>query len=127
MVVRQVCDLHGPKKQFIEELLGQPRAEDEQVYIMVSPGRELDARLRSPRQSPANSEWTTAKNALRVELIDRQIEGSLNPEERVELDFLQQQFRAFRQQDAPLPMENARQLHRELPEKKRRQEQAATA
>jgi len=125
MVVRQVCDLHGPKKQLIEELLGQPLAEDEQVYIMVCPGRELDARLRSPRQSQANSGWTTAKNARRVELIDRQIEGSLSLEERVELDFLQQQFRAFRQQDAPLPIEKARQLHRELLEKKRRQEQAA--
>jgi hypothetical protein len=124
MVFRQVCDLQGPKKQFLEELLGQPLAKDEQVYIMVYPGREMDARLRPLRQSPENSGWTTAKNAQRVELIDRQIEGSLSPEERVELDFLQQQFRAFRQQDAPLPIEKARQLHRELLDKKRRQEQA---
>ena len=63
----------------------------------------------------------SADGPLPVELIDRQIEGFLSPEERVELDFLQQQFRGFRQQDAPLPIEKARQLHRELLEKKRRQ------
>ena len=125
MVVRQVCDLQGSKKQFIEELLGHPLAEHEQVYIMVYPGQEMEARNRSPRQNSTNSGWTTATNSRRVELIDRQIEGSLSLEERVELDFLQQQFRAFRQQDAPLPIEKARQLHRELLEKKRQQESAA--
>lgn len=125
MVVRQVCDLQGPKRQFLEDLLGQPLAEDEQVYIMVYPGREMDARNQSPWQSQADSGWTTAKNSRRVELIDRQIEGCLSREERVKLDFLQQQFRAFRQQDERLPIEKARQLHRELLEQKRRQELAA--
>ena len=125
MVVRHVCDLQGAKKQFLEELLGQPLSEGEQVYIMVYSGQETEVKNRSPRQSPANSGWTKARNSRRVELIDRQIEGSLSPEERVELDFLQQQFRAFRQQDAPLPIEKARELHGELLEKKRRQEQTA--
>jgi hypothetical protein len=125
MVVRQVCDLQGPKKQFFEELLGQPLADDQEVYIMVYAGQEMDTRMRLPQQRPATGEWTKSKNTRRADLIDKQIEGTLSPEERVELDFLQQQFRAFRQQHAPLPIENAKQLHRELLEKKRQQEQTA--
>ena len=67
-------------------------------------------------------EWSEEKNSRRCELIDRQIEGNLSPEERIELDDLQRQATAYRDLTAPLPMEGARRLHRELLAKKRRQE-----
>lgn len=124
MVVRQISDIQGPRKQFLEELLGQRLGDDEQVYILVYAGQEEGECTRSPApQLPADGSWTSGKNARRTELIDKQIDGSISREERAELDFLQQQFRAFRQQVAPLPIEKATRLHQELLEKKRRHEE----
>jgi hypothetical protein len=71
-----------------------------------------------PSSSAADREtgddWSASKNSRRVELIDRHIEGSISPAERIELEFLQQQFRTFRQKHSALPIEQARQFHQEL-------------
>ncbi|MGL6073161.1 MAG: hypothetical protein ACRC8S_03255 [Fimbriiglobus sp.] len=58
--------------------------------------------------------WTDAKNHRRSELIDREVEGSIIPEESVELEELQGQMRRHVNKVAPLPLEAARKLHAEL-------------
>jgi hypothetical protein len=123
MVVRQVNDIQGDRKQFLEELLGQPLAENEQVYIMVCAGDSTEeACAPDAGEAEHGGGWSAAKNERRGELIDRHIQGSIAPEERVELDFLQQQFHEYQEQNWPLPIDKARELHRELLEKKRQQD-----
>jgi hypothetical protein len=59
-------------------------------------------------------EWTDAKNARRIELIKKKHADGLSPVEHVELGGLQEEMLRFRQQVAPLPLEDARRLHQEL-------------
>jgi hypothetical protein len=58
--------------------------------------------------------WTDAKNGQRWQLIDKEIDGRLTPEETRELDLLQRQFHKHLRQVAPLPLEDARRLQQEL-------------
>jgi hypothetical protein len=58
--------------------------------------------------------WTDAKNVRRCQLVDREIDGILTPEEATELAVLQEQFFRERRRLAPLPLESLRQLHQEL-------------
>lgn len=66
-----------------------------------------------------NGPWTKEKNARRCELIDREIDGKLKPEEAIELRRLQAEMLRYRQKVAPLPIEDARKLHQELLERAR--------
>lgn len=63
---------------------------------------------------PDDGEWTDAKNRRRCDLIDRVIDGTITTEERVELDQLKRQLRRYIHAVAPLPLEEARELHQEL-------------
>ena len=65
---------------------------------------------------PSNGDeaWTEARNQRRCDLIDCKYAGSLTPPEAVELAQLQEQMLRYRQRVAPLPLEDARQLHQEL-------------
>jgi hypothetical protein len=65
-------------------------------------------------------EWTERKNARRRELIDKKIQRTITAIERQELEQLQRQAIAFRDKASPLPIDQARQLHQELLEKKKR-------
>lgn len=65
----------------------------------------------------ADGEWTPAMNRRRSELIDRKIDGSISPEERAELQDLQDQLGRYVDRVAPLPWEPLRKLHQELLEK----------
>jgi hypothetical protein len=68
-----------------------------------------------PVNGPADdAEWTDAKNRRRCELIDREIDGTLTPEQAQELAILQRQMLHYRHRVAPLPLEDARRLHQEL-------------
>jgi hypothetical protein len=58
--------------------------------------------------------WTKEKNGRRCFLIDREIDGTLTPEEGRELDNLQRQMLQYRRRVAPLPLEDLRRLHEEL-------------
>jgi len=69
--------------------------------------------------------WNEEKNRRRCELIDKEIDESLSDDERVELEALQQQMIEHRRRVAPLPIEGARKLHRELLAKKRQRERPA--
>jgi len=61
-----------------------------------------------------NGEWTKAKNERRCDLIDREIDGTLTPDEAVELQALQRAMLAYRNKVAPLPIAAVRRLHDEL-------------
>jgi hypothetical protein len=58
--------------------------------------------------------WTKAKNSRRCFLIDREIDGTLTPEEARELTTLQRQMLEHRERVAPLPLEATRRLYDEL-------------
>jgi hypothetical protein len=64
--------------------------------------------------SDGESAWTKEKNARRCFLIDREIDGTITPEEAHELAGLQQQMFRHIQQVAPYPLEATRRLHEEL-------------
>jgi len=58
--------------------------------------------------------WTEAKNRRRCDLIDKDIDDHLTPEEAVELETLERQMDRHLRTVAPLPLEDARRLHQEL-------------
>jgi hypothetical protein len=58
--------------------------------------------------------WTEEHNARRIELIQRNCAGGLTAAEIVELANLQEELLRYRQQVAPLPLDDARQMHQEL-------------
>ena len=59
-------------------------------------------------------EWTEAKNDRRCALIDKEIAGTLTPEEERELKTLQGEMLAYRREVAPLPLDDLRELHKQL-------------
>ncbi len=59
-------------------------------------------------------EWNETRNARRCDLIDKEIDGTLAAAERIELELLQRQAVAHRDQVAPFPVEGARSLHAQL-------------
>ncbi len=61
-----------------------------------------------------NTRWTEEKNQRRCDLVDKEIEEALTPEEAVELEQLQKEMLAYRREVAPLPIEEARRVHDEL-------------
>jgi hypothetical protein len=66
-------------------------------------------------------EWTAEQNHRRCELIDKEIEGTLIPNEADELEQLQNAMLAYRRKLAPLPLKEARELHQALLQKARKQ------
>ncbi len=77
------------------------------------------ARLVPIQSGPDNTTsgengWTKEKNTRRCFLIDREIDGTLTPEEGRELAVLQRQMLEHRERVAPLPLEATRRLYNEL-------------
>lgn len=62
--------------------------------------------------------WNDAKGQRRCELIDKEIQGTLDESEKRELALLTSQLRAHRRRVAPLPIDAARQLHKQLVDQK---------
>jgi GTP-binding protein EngB required for normal cell division len=92
------------------------RAQIEQILV----------RLISGWQVPGNGcnelDWSDELNERRIELIDRDIQGNITKQQRVELAELQRKAVAYRDLVAPLPIEGARRLHQHLVAVKRRRE-----
>jgi hypothetical protein len=63
----------------------------------------LRMRPRSNGKRPVN--WSDRKNGRRCDLIEREVAGKLTPDERAELERLQDEFYRYRDQVAPLPLE----------------------
>jgi hypothetical protein len=85
-------------------------------------GQELAQVIPLTPSSDTNGEegeWTDALNDRRCDLIDKEIEGTITPEEARELHRLQQAMQRYRRRVAPLPLEDARRLHLELLRKAR--------
>jgi len=59
-------------------------------------------------------EWNSELNQRRFELIDKEIQETLTPAERVELAGLTRIMREQLESEANLPMEGAKALHRKL-------------
>jgi hypothetical protein len=83
------------------------------------PSLEMPPGDQSARAAPVASDWSAAKNSRRCDLIDKEIAGTISQDERLELDILQTEAVAHRDRVAPLPIEGARALHKELLKKKR--------
>ena len=77
------------------------------------------AELAAPVHPPANppDEWTPAKSARRSELIDREIDEVITPDEARELDALQEEAARYGRRVAPRPLEALEALHQQLLEK----------
>lgn len=58
--------------------------------------------------------WGDAKNTRRCDLIDKEIGGCLTVEESAELQSLQEEFIAYRDEHFPLPIEYAKEIYRKL-------------
>jgi len=71
---------------------------------------------------PNDGEWSDELNKRRIDLIDKDIQGNITTEERVELAELQRRAVAYRDRVAPLPIEGARRLHQQLLEMKRQRQ-----
>jgi hypothetical protein len=84
---------------------------DEEGSVVEMSGRRLAWVLPAV---PGSSEWNEAKNARRCLLIDRDIEGVISADESSELELLQEELQRHVERTAPLPLEFARQLHRQL-------------
>jgi hypothetical protein len=100
-------------KRFFESLLPEPdgavvEVNGHRIYLIIRPARSTDQ---------PDEPWTDAKNHRRAELVDKEIDGTLTPAESAELADLQSQLRRYVDRVAPLPIEEARKLHRQLLEK----------
>lgn len=104
-VQRFVLALAGEPEGSVLEMDGRPVA------------RVLPASTDGNGSAPATDDWTAALDDRRCELIDREIDGTLTPAERTELEDLQARMLRHRHRVAPLPLAHARQLLAELERK----------
>jgi hypothetical protein len=98
-------------KQFVLSLAGEP-----QGAVLELNGRAIAWVVPLPPDNGASSDedWTEAKNARRCALIDREVAGTLTPQEAGELRRLQEEMLRHRRRVAPLPLADARALHQDL-------------
>jgi hypothetical protein len=92
----------------VREALQQAGVQVEATQPLVSPGP-----------------WSEEKNARRIALIDKKIQGTLSSDELPEFESLQAQAIAYRDRVAPLPIEGAKRLHQELLEKEQSRKRPA--
>lgn len=105
-------------KQFVLSLPVDPNGS-----VLELKGRAIACVLPPPFANGANEPWTKEKNDRRCDLIDRKYAGRpLSPAESLELLQLQEQMLRYRQQVAPLPVDDARRLHQQLLDKAARAE-----
>jgi hypothetical protein len=95
-------------KQFILSLTPNP-----QGSVLEVNGRPV-ACILPVVATELTDDWDAAKDARRCELIDREIAGTLAPDEVTELQALQAAMLRHRRRVAPLPLDEARRLHQEL-------------
>jgi hypothetical protein len=99
-------------KQFVLSLSAEPggsvlELNGRAVACIVPPSHSMNGSANA-------EEWTDAKNARRAELIKRKHAAGLTSTELVELAGLQEAMLRYRQEVAPLPLDDARKLHQEL-------------
>ena len=77
-------------------------------------GRPVAHVLPTPAATVAADPWDAAKDDRRCQLIDREIAGTLTVDEAASLRDLQAAMLRHRRKVAPLPLDEARRLQREL-------------
>jgi hypothetical protein len=98
-------------KTFVLSLSVEPRGS-----VLELNGRPIACMVPVPPDNGARTSegWSEEQNARRCALIDREIAGTLSPEEAGELAWLQEEMLRHRRRVAPLPLADARALHQEL-------------
>jgi hypothetical protein len=96
-------------KQFVLSLAPDPGGS-----VLELGGRPVAHVLPVTAANGAAGDWDAARDARRCQLIDREIAGTLTPDEAAELRSLQEAMLRHRRKVAPLPLDEARRLHREL-------------
>jgi hypothetical protein len=102
-----------PARQFIRSIASPEGAvieEDGRPSYRVLP-------YPKPLADAADPEWTPADNQRRCDLIDKDLDGLLTPDERIELEALEGRLDRYVNVVAPLPLEPLRKLHDQLLEK----------
>lgn len=95
-------------KQFILSLSPDPGG-----FILEVGGQPVADILAVPATAEV-VDWNAAMDARRCALIDREIAGLLTTDEAAELRTLQAAMLCHRRRVAPLPIDEARRLHRNL-------------
>lgn len=87
--------------------------------VIEEDGRPSYRVIAYPKPAPdaPDPEWTTADNDRRCDLIDKDLDGLLTPDERLERDTLDARLDRHVDRVAPLPLGPLRKLHQELLEK----------
>ncbi len=98
--------------QFLERL--EPSTE---AALYEMHGRRVYFVVRPTSDASEHIPWSSSRNERRCDLIDKEIAGTITPEESIELIELQVQMRRFVDEVAPLPIATVRKLHAELLEK----------
>ena len=106
--------LPAPLRQFFHDQITS--ADGAVIEENGQPMFRILAYPKSPNGAP-EPEWTEADNRRRCALIDKEIDGQLQPEERIELETLGRRLHRYVNRVAPLPLEPLRQLHQHLLEK----------
>ena len=101
--VLRVGEVNGPAKAWLVSLLGSAATDDAEVRISLKPSSTVD-------------EWSPQKNDRRIVLIDRKIDRSITPDERLELELLQEEMLDHVEKVAPIPLGHARQMYQRLVE-----------
>ena len=94
-----------PVQQFIRGLVIAPEGS-----VIVRNGEPMVRVMPVPKATngrPTEVEWSAAANERRCVLIDREIDGTLTPDERIELEDLQEQMLRYRSATAKLQRPNA--------------------
>lgn len=128
-VLDAALGLPAESRAIVADRLLQSLDQPDQAEVAVAWAEEAERRLAGYQAGkiaadlPGTSgEWNDAKNARRCDLIDKDTQGTLGPEERRELESLTRELRAYRRTIAPISLDGATRLHQQLLEKKRQQE-----
>lgn len=93
------------------------------IVRIVAYGDDVPKWPATPAGGPRPTPSPFGMSAHRWALIDKEIDRTLTPAERVELELLQEQAVAYRDRVAPLTIEGARELHQPLLARKRHNDQ----
>jgi hypothetical protein len=101
-------------RQFVLELSAAPGA-----TMLESAGRGVACVIPTPSAEggPPDDDWTEQKNRRRGALLDHKYDHGLTAAEEAELALLQDAMYRYIDRVAPLPLEEARNLHQELLQK----------
>jgi hypothetical protein len=92
-----------------------PALVDEALTALQERAPHVPSNGQAPTsRAPAAPAWTEHKNQRRCHLVDKDIDGTLTPAEKDELDQLQAEMLAYRRYVAPLPLDDLRTLHQHL-------------